>query len=92
MTTYIVARYCPKCDIYLKCIGHGKYDDWVVNIAYQENERYSASLGVAASQIEEARKVHPGVEWKKFGHSYRPKISNRAEKLKLMKQAKMEEY
>jgi len=64
----------------------------VVNIAYGENPRYSVSLGVSENQIEEARKLHPQVEWKKFGHSYRPLIKNRAEKHKIMKQANYEEY
>lgn len=63
-----------------------------VNIAYKENPRYSVALGVSETQIEEARKLHPQAEWKKFGNSYRPLIKNRAEKLKLMKQAGMEEY
>jgi len=49
-------------------------------------------LGVSETQIEEARKAHPGIEWEKRGHSYLPVIHNRAEKLKLLRQSKMEEY
>ncbi|NIT58965.1 MAG: hypothetical protein GWN00_22895 [Aliifodinibius sp.] len=64
----------------------------VVNIAYNENPRYSAALGVSETQIEEARKAHPGTEWKKFGHSYRPLIKHRNDKLRLMREAKMEEF
>jgi len=57
-----------------------------------DNWRYSVSLGVSETQIEEARKLHPQAEWKKFGHSYRPLIKSRADKKKLMKQANFEEY
>jgi len=64
----------------------------VINVCYGENPRYSISLGVSETQIEEARKLHPQVEWKRFGHSFRPLIKNRAEKLKLMKQAGYEEF
>lgn len=64
----------------------------VVNITYGENPRYSATLGVSETQIEEAKRLHPGVEWKKFGHSYRPLIKNRPEKLKMMKQANFAEF
>ena len=62
------------------------------NIAYKENIRYSASLGVSKEQLTEARKLHPGVEWKRFGNSYRPKIHNRPEKLKIMRQAGFSEF
>jgi len=58
----------------------------------KDNVRLSRSLGVSETQIEEARKAHPGIEWKKQGRSYLPVIHNRAEKLKIMKQAKMVEY
>jgi len=63
-----------------------------VNISYKENVRVSHSLGVSETQIDEARKAHPGTEWVKRGHSYLPVIHNRPEKLKLMREAKMEEY
>jgi len=63
-----------------------------VNIGYKDTPRYSVSLGVPETQIEEAKKLHPQAEWKKFGHSYRPLIKNRAEKKKMMKQAHYEEY
>jgi len=63
-----------------------------VNITYAENPRYSVTLGVSETQIEAAKRLHPQVEWKKFGHSYRPLIKNRAEKKKIMKQANYEEY
>ena len=64
----------------------------VVNITYKDNPRYSATLGVSETQIEEARKLHPQAEWKKFGHSYRPLIKNRTDKLRMMKQCGMEEF
>lgn len=64
----------------------------VVNVCYKETPRYSVALGVSETQIDDARKLHPGVEWKKFGHSYRPLIRNRTEKLKIMKQAGFEEF
>jgi hypothetical protein len=64
----------------------------IINICYGENPRYSASLGVSETQIEQARQLHPQAEWKKFGHSYRPLIKNRAEKLKMMRQAGYEEF
>ena len=64
----------------------------VLNICYKENPRYSATLGVSETQIEAAKKLHPQVEWKRFGHSFRPLIRNRPEKLKMMKQANMCEY
>jgi len=54
--------------------------------------RYSATLGVPETQIGEAKKLHPQADWKKFGHSYRPLIKNRADKKLLMKQAGYEEY
>lgn len=63
-----------------------------VNITYGENPRYSATLGVSETQIEEASRLSPQVEWKRFGHSFRPLIKNRAEKLKLMRQCNYEEY
>ncbi len=58
----------------------------------KENIRVSRSLGVSAVQIDEARKAHPGVEWVKRDSSYCPVIHNRTEKLRILKQAKMEEY
>jgi len=64
----------------------------VINITYKDNPRYSATLGVSETQIEEARKLSPQVEWKRFGHSFRPLIKNRPEKLKLMRQCNYEEY
>lgn len=90
---------CSICGTILvgKCVEKHSVNDpnikkEVVNIAYGENPRYSATLGVSETQIEEARKLSPQCDWKKFGHSYRPLIKNRAEKLKLMKQCNYEEY
>ena len=90
---------CPNCggDTKWKNVIKGSENDprcygSFVNITQKENERYSASLGVPASQIEKAKKLHPQAEWKRFGNSFRPKIRNRSEKLKLMKQRGMEEY
>ena len=63
-----------------------------VNIGYKDSPRYSATLGVSETQIEDAKRLHPQCEWKRFGHSFRPLIKNRPEKLKMMKQAGMCEY
>ena len=75
---------------------HGEQDPNIkgefVNIGYKDNPRYSVSMGVTETQIEEARKLHPQAEWKRFGHSFRPLIKNRPEKLKMMKQCGMEEF
>ena len=57
-----------------------------------EHPRYSVSLGVLDEQLSEARRLHPKTEWKKFGNSWRPLIRNRADKLRTMREAKMEEY
>jgi len=90
---------CNKCGNPTKCksVVKGSEQDpniktEMVNITYKENVRVSRSLGVSETQIEEARKAHPGTDWVKRGHSYLPVIHNRAKKLKLMKEAKMEEY
>lgn len=64
----------------------------VTNICYGENPRYSVTLGVAENQIEQARKLHPQTEWKRFGNSFRPLIKTRTDKLRMMKQAGYEEY
>ena len=86
---------CPQCRHrhyvlrYLK-EPRAKYN--FVNIGYKDTPRYSASLGVSETQIEEAVKLHPGTEWKKFGHSYRPLIKNRTDKKRLMKEANFCEY
>jgi len=62
------------------------------NIAFKENVRVSHSMGVPIAQFEQARKAHPGVEWKKVGTSMCPVIRNRPEKLRIMKSFGMEEY
>lgn len=58
----------------------------------ENHERYSMSLGVLDEDLPAARTLHPQAEWKKFGNSWRPLIRNRAEKIKIMKQARMVEY
>lgn len=84
---------CLKCGskwyrlTFLKESGAKINSRWGAN-----HPRYSVSLGVSETQIEEAVKLHPQCEWKRFGHSFRPLIKNRAEKKKLMKQANYEEY
>jgi len=90
---------CDKCGNPTECksVVKGSEQDpntkaETVNITYKENVRESRSLGVSETQIDEARKAHPGTDWVKRGHSYLPVIHNRAEKLKIMKEAKMEEY
>lgn len=62
------------------------------NIAFKENIRVSHSMGVPIKQFEEAKKLHPGVEWKKVGNSMCPVIRNRTDKLRIMRQAGFEEY
>lgn len=90
---------CPKCggNTKWKCVIKGSQNDpraygEVTNIAFKENVRVSHSMGVPIAQFEEARKAHPGVEWKKVGSSMCPVIHNRPEKLKIMKSMGMEEY
>jgi len=86
---------CPECDSKWYLIRFGvesMIKPKFVNIGYKDTPRYSATLGVSETQIEEAKKLHPQVEWKRFGHSFRPLIKNRPEKLKMMKQANFEEY
>ena len=57
-----------------------------------DHPRYSVSLGVLDEGLSDAKKLHPQAEWKKFGNSWRPLIKNRAEKLKIMRQANYFEY
>ena len=86
---------CPKCNsgnYTLRFLKNSKEKHEFVNVGYQENWRYSRALGVPEEQIAEASKVYPHTEWKKFGHHYRPLIKNRAEKKRIMKAFKMEEY
>lgn len=86
---------CPKCDrVYyrIRYIKTRRPKTKFVNIGYKDSPRYSATLGVSETQIEEARRLSPQCEWKRFGHSFRPLIKNRAEKKKLMKQCNYEEY
>ena len=86
---------CPECGrrVYeLRFLKAPRKKVKFVNIGYKDTPRYSATLGVSESQIEEAKRLHPQVEWKRFGHSFRPLIKNRPEKLKMMKQANFEEY
>lgn len=86
---------CPECGgkSYLLSFLHtSRAQVEFVNIGYKENCRYSSTLGVSETQIEAAKKLHPQAEWKKFGHSYRPLIKHRNDKVKLMKQCGMVEY
>lgn len=86
---------CPKCDrayYRIRFIKNPRPKPKFVNIGYKDTPRYSASLGVSETQIEEAKRLHPQAEWKRFGHSFRPLIKNRPEKKKMMKQANYEEY
>lgn len=64
----------------------------VINVCYGENPRYSVTMGVTENQIEQAHKLHPEADWKKFGTSYRPLIKNRADKLRMMRQCGMSEF
>jgi len=86
---------CPQCGhrfYELRFLKESRKKRKFVNMGYKDTPRYSVSLGVSETQIEEARKLHPQAEWKRFGHSFRPLIKNRAEKKKMMKQANYEEY
>lgn len=86
---------CPKCGcrVYeLRFLKAPRKKVKFVNIGYKDTPRYSATLGVSETQIEQAAKLSPQVEWRRFGHSFRPLIKNRAEKLKLMKQCNYEEF
>lgn len=86
---------CPECGskwYLLRFLGQTLVKADFVNIGYKDTPRYSVSLGVSETQIEAAKKLHPQAEWKRFGHSFRPLIKNRAEKKKLMSQAGYEEY
>jgi len=86
---------CPDCGskwYLLRFLKESKPKPKFVNIGYKDTPRYSVSMGVSETQIEEAKKLHPQAEWKRFGHSFRPLIKNRAEKKKMMKQAGMVEY
>ena len=86
---------CPKCGSRWYClrfITKPRVKANPVTIGYKDSPRYSVTLGVSEKQIEEAKRLHPQAEWKRFGHSWRPLIKNRAEKKKMMKQADYEEY
>ena len=86
---------CPSCGgrwYLLRFITKSRVKPKFVNIGYKDTPRYSASLGVSETQIEEAKRLHPQVEWKRFGHSFRPLIKNRTDKKRIMKQCGMEEY
>ena len=86
---------CPKCGratYTLRFIKCPRPKPNFVNIGYKDTPRYSASMGVSETQIEEAKRLHPQADWRRFGHSFRPLIKNRAEKKKMMSQCGMEEY
>ena len=89
-------QLCKKCHSHIKRytmkFGVKEVTTPIVNITYKDNPRYSYTLGVQENQIEEARKLHPEAEWKKFGNVYRPLIKNRADKIRMMRQAGMIEY
>jgi len=101
---YMLERMCicPKCGRVTKSVKFTPQDDPFINkklgdhcsVDSQmiENIRYSRTLSVPESQIKDAAKLHPGVDWKKFGNRYRPVIHNRNEKLKIIKQRQMMEY
>ena len=86
---------CPDCGskwYTLMFITKPRVKAKFVSIGYKDTPRYSVSMGVSETQIEEAKRLHPGTEWKKFGHSYRPLIKNRTDKKRLMREADYEEY
>ena len=57
-----------------------------------ENHRYSVSGAVLDEDLPAARKMHPGRDFKKFGHSWRPLIKSRADKIKYLREAGAYEY
>jgi len=86
---------CPECGskwYLLKFLKEPRIKIPFVSIGYKDSPRYSVTLGVSETQIEAAKRLSPQCEWKRFGHSFRPLIKNRAEKKKLMKQCNYEEY
>jgi len=90
---------CDNCKTTLVCKSVEKWGEndpnikeEVTNICYGENPRYSVTLGVGENQIEQAMKLHPGTDFKRFGNSFRPLIRNRGHKLKVMKEAGYSEY
>lgn len=86
---------CPKCwsgHYRIRYMNNSPVKTKFVNLGYKDTPRYSVSLGVSETQIEDAKKLHPWVDWKKFGHSYRPLIKNRTDKKRLMREANFEEY
>ncbi len=86
---------CPECGhryYELRFLKESRIKRKFVNIGYKDTPRYSATLGVSETQIEEAKRLHPQAEWKRFGHSWRPLIKNRTEKKRMMKQANFAEY
>lgn len=94
-SNYDAPDECPQCHhrfYTLRYLKNIRIKAKFVNIGYKDSPRYSASMGVSETQIEEAKKLHPQVEWKRFGHSYRPLIKNWGEKKKLMKQVDFCEY
>jgi len=86
---------CPECGskwYLIKFITKPRIKAKFVSIGYKDTPRYSITLGVSEIQIEEAKRLHPWVDWKKFGHSYRPLIKNRTDKKRLMREANYEEF
>lgn len=86
---------CPDCgskSYLLAFLKVSRIPVEFVSIGYKESCRYSVTMGVTETQIEQAKKLHPQVDWKKFGHSYRPLLKNRTDKLRMMKQCGMVEY
>ena len=93
------AGECPNCNskrVWKSVEKYGpndiRYEKVFTNIAYKENIRVSRSMGIAPSQLEEAKQRCPGTEWKRVGESLCPVIHNRPEKLKVAKALGMVEY
>lgn len=93
---------CPNCGGERQAKMVEKYSENDPNIRTEfvnwdgmnkENIRVSRSLSVPKGQFKEAQKMHPGVEFKDLGNGYiAPVIHNRAEKLKVMKEAGYVEF
>lgn len=88
---------CPKCSLTNYRVLYGdkirRHSEFCnIDGMIKENPRYSISGAVLDEDLQAARKMHPGREFKKFGNSWRPLIRNRQDKLKYIKEANAYEY
>ena len=90
---------CPKCNSKTrpktieKSLVAPQDKGCLVDIMMRDNPRLSWSLGCNENELPRMQKIHPGAEFRKAkGGGYQMVIHNRAEKLRRMKEAGMEEY